>query len=213
MKLKADHETIIAEVVAQYPEFPDILKQVKEGIHWCKGQISDFQAAALYALTRQYDKPGRVILEIGTAYGFSAAIMAKAAPEAQIITINPQSHEVKAAEFALWEMGIDNVDVQQFKSTDYFWVDAIHKKYDMIFVDGDHKRVREDFPFFNKLSDNGLFLFHDYAPSDSWRACPPVFEALNERSEAFRGFDVLVSDLEGVAIAGWYRRKGEAWKL
>ena len=210
MKIRGDAQAIIGECLIHYPQARAAVDFAREATQRCKGEISDFQAVALFVLTHRYNKPGCRILEIGTAYGFSAAIMAQAAPEAKIITLNPQQWEVDKAEFDLWAVGLDNVEFLPMRSTDYL---ATHtgENFDMVFVDGDHKRVVEDFPFFNKLNPHGLMLFHDYSPKGSWRACPPVYEALNEKRDNFRGFDVLIEDLDGVGMAGWYRGENETW--
>src|SRR3990172_3671056 len=56
-------------------------------------QLLPWQAAALYVLAQPYDRKGARILEIGTAGGFSAAVMALGAPPAQTTTLNPPQDE------------------------------------------------------------------------------------------------------------------------
>ena len=210
MKIKGSPQAIVSHCLMKYPQARGAVDFAREATQRCKGEISDFQAVALYVLTHRYNKSGCRILEIGTAYGFSAAIMAQAAPEAKIITLNPQQWEVDKAEFDLWAAGLDNIEFISMRSTDYLAA-YTGDNFDMVFVDGDHKRVKEDFPFFNKLNSHGLMLFHDYSPEGSWRACPPVYEALNEKRDSFRDFDVLIEDLAGVSMAGWYKEEGEVW--
>ena len=84
--------------------------------------------------------------------------------------------------------------------------------YDMIFVDGNHDLVRLDLPWYNRLVTGGLFLHHDFSPLGSSRECPPVFEALTEFTRVLdHAPEVLVRDLTGMGLAGWYRQDGEVW--
>lgn len=179
------------------------------GVLKAKREIALYQAAALYALTQDFDEAGCNILEIGTALGFSAAVIAQAAPAAHVVTLNPNADECKLARKNL--ASFKNVEVKQMKSIDYL-VNYSGPKLDMVFVDGDHARVAFDFPWFNWLTTGGLMLFHDYSPSDTPRACPPVYDGLNHMAAALgHVFDVLIVDDTGVGMAGFYRKEGEEW--
>ena len=102
-------------------------------------------------------------------------------------------------------MGLKNVRVVEAFSWDYFATDE--NKYDFVFVDGDHKRIREDLPWWNRLNVDGLFFHHDFSPNGSTRACPPVYRNLLAfRDWLGREFDVLIVDDEKVGMAGFYRR-------
>ena len=135
--------------------------------------IEVYQAYALYALARQFNRPGARVLEIGTAIGYSAAVLASALPDAQIITLNPHASEAAKARANLGAWG--NVTVVEALSWDYLESYA-GEPFDLIFVDGDHKRVRRDFAWWDHLRDGGLMLFHDYSPAGTYRACVPVSE-------------------------------------
>ena len=50
-------------------------------------QIKIYQAGLIFRLMSQYNEPGNVIFEIGTRLGFSASIIAQAAPLARVITL------------------------------------------------------------------------------------------------------------------------------
>lgn len=179
-----------------------------------KRQLLEYQGAWLYRLAKHYQ--GKVnILEIGTFMGYSAALMAMAAPRASITTLNPAAGEVIQARrnLAKWP----NVKVLPVASWDYFTTKAPRSQendeelYDMIFVDGDHRHIERDLPWFNRLKVGGLMLFHDYSPADASHPCPPVYEALNRMAEKLHGFDVLIIDDGKTGMAGICRREGEAW--
>jgi len=161
--------------------------------------MEPFQVAALFALAAQYN--GGNILEIGTFIGHSASIMAQAAPEAKIITLNHAAHEVEEAVRNLREW--PNIEVVQALSWDYLDTYG-NPMLDMVFVDGDHKRVVRDLPWWGWLEKDGLMLFHDYSP----KLCPPVYNAVNRLGEMLgREPDVMVMDDEGRGMAGFYNRE------
>lgn len=86
----------------------------------------------------------------------------------------------------------------------------------MVFIDGDHQRVTDDLPFYNKLKVGGLKFHHDYCPSAEEgctgpRPCRWVYAALNDFADKMHPFDVLLVDHNQEGIAGFYRRQGEVW--
>lgn len=211
MKLMGTQESIKDAIAYLYPDVHRAVKRAYGATTRCKGEMSDFQAYALYALAQPFDAEDQHILEIGTAYGFSAVLMALAAPQARITTLNPQVHEVEAARASMTGLRIDK-RVSVVETTSQAFLETLDdEQYSMIFVDGDHVNVRDDFAYWPRLCTGGLMLFHDYAPEGSWRACQPVYEALEERRRAFRGFDVMIIDDKDVGMVGWYKQKGERW--
>lgn len=216
------HDTqdkIYSECIEQQPGVIDALTKVRHAVPGYKREIWQFQAAALYCLAAQFNTQGARLLEIGTAWGYSAAVIAEACPLANLVTLNPHHEEAIAARKHLrpWP----NVKVLEHKSTEFFtlWqgdrprheyeLPSKHEGYlfDMIWVDGDHKRVALDFPFWNHLRAGGLFLFHDFSPSWSSRPCAPVYDGLMRFREWLgRDMDVLVCDDSDTGIAGWYRQ-------
>lgn len=175
-------------------------------------EIDEHQAAVLYTLARQRNRKGARFLELGTAYGYSAAIMAYAAPLAQITTLNPHDQEARTARRNLEPAR--NVAVVEAYSWDYL-AEYGGQPLDLIFVDGDHKQVRRDFPWWNHLAIGGVMLHHDYSPAESRRPCPPVYRALNEFSQWLgREPDVLVIDDGLAGIAGHIKREEDpAWPI
>lgn len=204
MNLQGTQVAIMTQLINRYPQIPAALEQSRERCKPNRRSIAEYQAAALYALAQPYD--GQPILEIGTALGYSAAVLAQACPNSSIVTLNPHIPELEKAIENLSPYG--NVKVVGLSSWDY--LAQISAMFGFIFVDGDHKRVRADLPWWDRLLPGGLILFHDYSPAGSYRECPPVYEALNEFTLALGKAepDVLVVDDGGVGMAG-YRKPAD----
>lgn len=210
------HDTqdkIYLACIDKRPEVIEALTTVRQAVPGYKREIWQFQAAALYCLMTPFNFRGSRILEIGTAWGYSAAVIGQAAPLAAITTLNPHHEEAEAARSHLWRW--PNVTVVEQKSTEFFntWQRSCPPgecMFDVIWVDGDHKRVALDFPYWNLLKPGGLFLFHDFAPEWSSRPCKPVYDGLMRFREWMgRDFDVLISDNTDVGIAGYYQQVGD----
>lgn len=193
-------------MIQAHPELVNALLKLREIRN--RRAIEEYQAAALYHIARPYDRKGARVLEIGTAFGYSASVLALAMPRATITTLNPDPAEAAQARANLARFGAQ-VEVVEAKSWEYLAA-TNDTAYDLIFCDGDHKNVRLDLPWWKHLRTDGLFIFHDYSPSGAARACPPVFRALNEFRDALaRDFDVLVVDDNGTGMAGLTKRMGE----
>ena len=78
---------ILALAQQAAPGVDDALARARGIAPYYKREISEYQAAALYAIATRFNRPGARILEIGTAWGYSAAVMALAAPQAAITTL------------------------------------------------------------------------------------------------------------------------------
>lgn len=199
----APHE-ILSQINAMDSKAEGVIKSARALVSRGRQDVEDYQAAALAMLAAQYNVGGAHILEIGTYYGYTAAVLGLAAPMAHVVTLNTLDWEVIAAKQNLRQL--ENVELVCMASWDYL------KAYtgpalDMIFVDGDHKRIALDLPWFDYIRPGGLMIFHDYTPLGAPRHCPPVYEALNVASERInRGFDVLVIDDRQVGMVGWYKR-------
>ena len=170
-------------------------------------QMLPYQMVALYGLARPWDHRDMRILEIGTGHGTSTYMLSKAAPAAEIVSLSLNKHEAIPAHQALRRAQCGNVYVLVSRSDRYrlAYPDVL---WDMIFVDGDHKHIGADMPWWNQVRPGGLFLCHDY----SARTCPPVYETLNAfRAQLGRPFDVEIVDGDGTGMAGWYRGAGETW--
>lgn len=205
LNLYGTPDVIIEHVASLAPEVREVLYDVRSRVLPIKPkrEIYEYQAACLYVLAKQYNRAEAHILEIGTALGYSAAIIASAAPAAHIVTLNPKIEEANQARLILsrWP----NVQVDMIRSWDYLQLNR--DTYDMIFVDGDHAHVAADLPWWFQINQGGLFLFHDYSPAESGRPCPPVYEAVNEFSRAInQALDVCIVDDQKVGLAGFYRK-------
>ena len=193
-----------------HPELVEIEKQVHYVVKNTKKAVYSYQAAALYHHAKPFN--GGKTLEIGTAYGYSGFYLANAMPNSEIITLNASIGEVEAVKIAGVFNDFPNVQNLHKISWDYFNETASSASFNFIFVDGDHrpKPLIKDIQWFNRLVDGGLIMFHDYSPSNSGRACPPVFEAVNNLGEHLgRKPDVLIIDNNNVGLAGFYRQAGE----
>ncbi len=186
-------------------EISVILERVKKQVSFIKRQVAMYQGAVLFALANQFNKTNCLILEIGTAWGYSAACMAEGAPWAEITTLNPKQGEFGIAKSNL--CAYKNAEVFQYTSME-FW-NKMRKTdimFDMIFVDGDHDKIEEDLIWWDKLKPTGLMLFHDYSPDGSGRPCRPVYAALNDwLYKIDRSFDVEVIDHRNVGMVGLYK--------
>lgn len=201
-KLNGTPEYIMAAIEQLHPEIVSVLARVRSKVPFIKRQVSEYQGAALYALGQQYNQPGAMMLEIGTAWGYSAACLASAS-EGKLITLNPKETEFPKAvrNLSYWP----NVQVIKMKSWDY--ISRRRNTFDLIFVDGDHGQVERDLIWWEFLNPGALFLFHDYAPGGSGRPCQPVYDAVNKFGEKLgRPLDVLIEDDRGVGLAGWYKK-------
>lgn len=199
-------DQLLAEYLKLHPELAKIEKQARTVIHNTKKAVYPYQAAALYHHAKPYN--GGKALEIGTAYGYSCFYLASAMPDSQITTLNASIGEVEAVTGVLSRF--PNVTVLHRVSWEYLGESDGTAEYNFIFVDGDHKRVKNDFPFFNRLITGGLMIFHDYSPLGSRRHCPPVYEAVNDLAIILgRQPDVLIVDDGQVGMAGFIRQSGE----
>lgn len=183
------------------------LEGARAAVDWCKREIAPYQAAALYLLARPFD--GRAILEVGTALGYSAAVLAQACPRSEVVTLNPKHTEYKQALGYL--KGYANVEVEPCTSAEYLECSR-PKALGLVFVDGSHilEDVRVDCHWFDRLATGGLVLFHDYSPEESKRPAPGAYQAIGEfEARLGRVPDVLIVDSGQVGMAGWYKRDGE----
>jgi len=207
--LSGRDEDIRVAVRKAWPEVNTVLGWTRKHIPYIKRQVAQYQGAILAYYAHTYNRPGARFLEIGTAVGYSACVMATAAPLARITTLNPKDGEYDKAAKNLHIRS--NVRVVKRTSQEFLQGDS--GQYDMIFVDGDHRYavVLHDAQFFNRLKPGGLIIFHDYSPDGSDRPSDGSYKALNDLAEKHRPFDVKVIGTGNVGMVGWIRREGETW--
>ena len=183
---------------------PGVGKALARSEH-IKCKMYPYQGALLYWLAQQYNQDGARIVEIGTLHGYSASIMAQAAPRAHITTLNPTKAEVLGARVTLADYR--NVTIIDIASWDYY--PAAPVNIEMVFVDGDHKRAARDLPWWNVIAFGGLMAFHDYSPVK----VPPVAVAVDRLCAQLKKAapDVVVIDDAGVGMAGIYKDAYIGW--
>jgi predicted O-methyltransferase YrrM len=203
----------VESLLEQLPELFSGATAAVETSKTIKPGLLRYQAMFLFGLAQQFNRAGANILELGTAVGYSASMMAQGAPLARIVTLNPRQGEIELAKKNLrpWP----NVTVVVMYSWDYLERTPAAQtpnetRLDMVFVDGDHNQIARDLPWFNRLSVGGLFLCHDYTPLGSKKPSPIVYAELNRMAERLgRPFDVSLIDDGRVGMAGFYRHEGE----
>ena len=174
-----------------------------------KRQVTKRQTQQIFNLCALFNQDGALMLDIGTFHGFSASIMAQAAPRAGILSINPNDNECKIARMHL--RPYRNVVVHQCKSGELLkaWNGSL---IDFIFVDGDHNRVNIDIGWYKYVKAGGLMLFHDYNPDGCGAESPILKKTLDAFMKKLgRPFDYLLIDEERkrgmVGINRWEEHK------
>lgn len=188
------------------------LERVRARIPQTKREIWPDQAIALFDCV--CDRQPKQILEIGTALGYSAAVMAEAAPLSEIWTLNPKPSEFPAAQVNLrfwWWVHV--LPLSSEVAIEYPMLKW--HTFDFIFVDGSHTEegIAHDLQWFSRLPVGGFILFHDYSPEGSARPLPAVYDAVNRLAAHLkREPDYLVTDrVTKVGMAGFIRRRREQW--
>lgn len=170
-------------------------------------QMPPHQAAALYELVTHYNLDGDELLDIGMGAGYSASIMALAAPNSHIVTLVPDAREAISA----------RANLRQYSNVEVIWAAAWDHLEDysgpilnMIFVDGDHKHTRRYVPWYNHLVaphmyGAGMMLFRDYAPMEGYvsQAVDAIAEGLG-REPTFSLVDGI-----GIGMVGFLRLEGD----
>lgn len=199
MKRQGPANEIEQGLRAEFPHAPALPKVYMQMLPW--------QMLALYGLAwRQCRKGGR-ILEIGTGFGSSAYMLAKAAPAAEIVSLTANVSEGDMARQFLRSAVGEQVKVLNVLSLAHYAA-TVGQTWDLIFVDGDHRNCQRDLVWFNRIGVGGLILFHDYSPS----ACPPVYAAVGKLAwHLHRDPDVRLLDDDDIGMAGFYRQEGESW--
>lgn len=122
--------------------------------------ILDFQARLLHRLVN-YLKPMEV-LELGTNLGKSLACMALGAPQARCTGVEGNRELAGYSARTMQTLGIENAKVVNASFEGFLFEDQ--KKYDFVFVDGDH-RYGPTIHYFKSLkarmNAEGAIVFHD----------------------------------------------------
>jgi hypothetical protein len=125
---------------------------------------------------------GRRVLEVGSAYGYSAAVMAVAGAE-RVIAVDPHcalpSRDVMSA--CLGALGLSGrVDmVLDYSTTVLPRLAAEGQRFGLVFIDGDHRAdaaAADARMALSLMKPGGMLACHDYRDPD----CPGVAQALDE---------------------------------
>ncbi len=201
---------LIAMTAKDFPGVGAVVKQARALVPPSKREVAKWEAHVLCCIARRCNSPGALFLEIGTSNGYSAALIALSAPDAKLITLEPEQFAFPYAKEHL--SSLPNVRVVNERSWDFL---DIYKgpQLDFVFVDGTHKQVMRDFPWWNRLKIGGLILFHDYNPERAiLRPCPHVWAAVNLLSGYMHPPEIMARNPGSrVAMAGFRRQAGEVW--
>jgi predicted O-methyltransferase YrrM len=191
IKIKATRTEQFIELLSMDPDLHNVLWSLRR----IPGSITFGQQALLYILAKECKGKAR-ICNIGAKYGLSTACLAKGAPQAEIVTLEPSPKYARAARKNLAKF--PNVRVDLRKSWDY-----PVEKWDLVFVDGCHKQIKRDLVWYRRLTLGGLFLSHDYNPHKR----PWLVAALDGLLMEIRKteYDVSLLDERDRGIVGVYR--------
>lgn len=96
------------------------------------------------------------ILEVGSAIGYSAIMMAKSKKDVKILTIEIDSKRYEMAKHNIKVLGLDNqISIINLDANDY----KSQTKYDLIFLDGAKSQYDNMLNnLYDNLSDNGIII-------------------------------------------------------
>lgn len=159
-----------------------------------KAGVSDLEAAELRCLAR-----GASVLEVGSAWGYSAVLMAKVARS--LVSVDPHQDFDSLPTFAanLEDHGVTH-KVRTMVATSREALPQLlgeGRRFDLIFIDGDHSAAAVAFDGLwarHLVTPRGVIAFHDY----STEVTAQVVEGL----KGWRHFDRLVDTL-AVYEAPW----------
>ena len=160
------------------------------------GGVIPYQDGVLRHFARRANYPAGRILEIGTRLGHSASIMAQAAPHCQeIVTIEPVKDRVEHAREYLTRWSY--VSVVHDKSWDFLKTYQ-GEPFDLVFVDGNHRHVAFDNPWFHKLKEAGWILYHDWSTWGCWHVVEAV-ELMSRHLKRRPDFELVDTNQKGMA--------------
>ncbi|PCS01322.1 methyltransferase [Lactococcus fujiensis JCM 16395] len=118
------------------------------------------ETVVYFQMLIQLIKPKR-ILEIGTAIGFSALMMAQAAPECEIVTIDRNQEMIELAKDNLSKFDKrKQITLLEGDAADL--LSTLDGQYDLVFMDSAKSKYVDFLPFaLNLLSENGVILMDD----------------------------------------------------
>ena len=152
------------------------------------------------------------ILEIGTAYGYSALFFAKKAPDAQITTIDRNEHmiPVAAENFASRPEG-SRIDFRTGEASDVLdqMISENEREnggagiYDLVFIDAGKSHYREFFDRAEKLSRPGALIVCDNILMHGWTVDKEFEGARRHRTNVkyIRQFIDYISERDDLTVS------------
>jgi len=102
-------------------------------------------------------KGAKNILEIGTAIGYSAIIMAHSMDEGRITTIERRQDMIDIARSNIDKLSIKNIDIINGEAKEI--LPKLNQKFDFIFIDAAKGKYMEFLPYcIDMLEENGIIL-------------------------------------------------------
>jgi predicted O-methyltransferase YrrM len=162
-----------------------------------QSSVTDREIARLRELAE-----GRSVLEVGTAYGYSAAMMGQVAEH--VVTVDPHRgygslpNSGQFAAIALGRMGLgEKISMMIGRSQEILPILlAGELRFQLVFIDGDHRfaTVQNDLELgYRLLTVDGVLAVHDYGEE----TCPEVELAVDHvfeqevHNEAYELIDTL----------------------
>ena len=136
-------------------------KKIKE---IAKNALKSPRLAKLIFRLAQNSKPA-TILELGTCLGITTAYLSKAAPEADIVTIEGCPETAKKAYSNFQDLELENIELQVGNFDELLpRVIEEHEKLDFVYVDGNHRKDAT-LNYFKwclpKVHEDSLLIFDD----------------------------------------------------
>jgi predicted O-methyltransferase YrrM len=145
-----------------------------------KNALKSPRLAQLIYRLAAYHQPMHII-ELGTCLGITTAYLAKAQPDAEILTIEGCPETAKAAYRNFVELDLENVELQVGNFNDLLPV-AIEeaKALDLVYIDGNHTKDAT-LAYFNwclsKIHENSVLIFDDIYWSDGMKEAWSIIKA------------------------------------
>jgi predicted O-methyltransferase YrrM len=120
-------------------------------------------AQLIFRLARHFNP--RNIIELGTCLGMTTAYLAKAAPRAEVISIEGCPETASVAGENLSHLNVQNVQLKVGNFDEILpGIIESHEVLDFVFIDGNHRK-EATLNYFKwclpKLSENGIMIFDD----------------------------------------------------
>ena len=155
---KINYDYITEYLHQVLPETEGYLKEMEEYAHKYEVPIIHKEMKAFLEVLCKMQKPLK-ILEVGTAIGYSASVMALASgKECHITTIERESDMTTLALENIDKLGLSN-QIRVIEGDGLEVLSCLSSKYDMIFIDAAKGYYNEFFDYaINLVNDGGLIV-------------------------------------------------------